>query len=268
MEECCRFVKDKPQTRGSKPFEFVTTAPCHNSSQHVANNFPSGHHEKLPYGNKDMVSIYHVREYDVHKLMQVQEPIDIFLSHDWPLGITDYGNSRDLLRRKSHFEQEIQKGTLGNPAARDLMAKLRPSYYFLAHLHCKFSALVQHGEIGPVTEFLALDKCLPGNKFLQVIEIESENGPHVLHYDEEWLAITIRNLTQSSLGLNYDQILECRRFVKDKLQTRGSKPFEFVTTAPCHNSSQHAANNFPSGHWRNPQTEALLELLGLEYFLD
>lgn len=66
-----------------------------------------GHHEKLPYNERDIRSIYHVREYDVHKLMQVEEPIDIFLSHDWPIGITDHGNLKDLLKEKPFFEQEV-----------------------------------------------------------------------------------------------------------------------------------------------------------------
>lgn len=43
----------------------------------------------------------------MHKLMQVEEPIDIFLSHDWPLGITDCGNWRQLVRFKPHFEREV-----------------------------------------------------------------------------------------------------------------------------------------------------------------
>ncbi|GER46861.1 lariat debranching enzyme [Striga asiatica] len=234
-----------------------------------SHQYYSGHHEKLPYGDQDIRSIY-----------------------------------------------KIEEGTLGNPAARDLMAKLRPSYWFSAHLHCKFSALVQHGENGPTTKFLALDKCLPGRRFLQVIEIESETGPHSLQYDEEWLAITKKfnpifprtevrpNFSDAKLNME-----ECRLFVKNKLQMRGRKPFEFVRTAPCHKSSRSAADNFPSDksttmtwrkrellkaimaipesangcssgskvirivlafsrHCRNPQTEALLELLGLQYCLD
>lgn len=51
--------------------------------------------------------MYHVREYDVLKLMQVEEPIDIFLSHDWPVGITDCGNWKQLARYKPHFEKEV-----------------------------------------------------------------------------------------------------------------------------------------------------------------
>ncbi|KAL0429260.1 UNVERIFIED_CONTAM: Lariat debranching enzyme [Sesamum radiatum] len=224
------------------------------SGIYKAHHYYSGHYEKMPYNEQDIRSIYHVREYDVHKLMQVQEPIDIFLSHDWPLGITDHGNVKGLLRKKPLFEQEILEGTLGSRAAADLMAKLRPSYWFSAHLHCKFSALVQHGENGPVTKFLALDKCLPGRKFLQIVEIESEVGPYDLHYDEEWLAITRKFnpvFPRTRMRANFSDakldIEECRQFVRNKLQMRGSKPFGFVRTAPCHNPSQSVANNFPSG---------------------
>lgn len=63
----------------------------------------------MPYNERDIRSIYHVREYDVHKLMQVEEPIDIFLSHDWPVGITDHGDWQALVRRKPFFNQEVIK---------------------------------------------------------------------------------------------------------------------------------------------------------------
>lgn len=48
--------------------------------------------------------------------MQVEEPIDIFLSHDWPLGITDYGNWKQLVRFKPFFEKEVTKNILILPS--------------------------------------------------------------------------------------------------------------------------------------------------------
>lgn len=234
-----------------------------------------GHNERPPYNETTIRSVYHVREYDVHKLMQVEEPIDIFLSHDWPVGITDYGKWEELVRRKPYFEKEIQERTLGSVAAAQLLEKLKPPYWFSAHLHCKFSALVQHGEGGTLTKFLALDKCLPGRPFLQILEIESEPGPYEIQYDEEWLAITRRfnsifpltrrNANFGSVGLETE---DCRQWVRSRLQARGTKPFEFVQTAPCYNPSQSGTKGSFSGYPRNPQTESFLQFLGLPYLLD
>lgn len=71
------------------------------------------------------------------------------------------------------YHIQIQDGTLGSEPATQLLEKLKPSYWFSAHLHCKFAAVVQHGEDGSLTKFLALDKCLPGRKFLQVFVLNS-----------------------------------------------------------------------------------------------
>ncbi|KAB2611697.1 lariat debranching enzyme-like [Pyrus ussuriensis x Pyrus communis] len=95
--------------------------------------------------------------------MQVEEPIDIFLSHNWPVGITDCGDRKELVREKPDFK------SLRSKSAAQSLEKLKPPYWFSAHLNYKFAARVQHGEDCSVTNFLALDKCLPGRKFLQLV---------------------------------------------------------------------------------------------------
>ncbi|XP_070667456.1 lariat debranching enzyme-like [Malus domestica] len=132
-------------------------------------DFLKGHFDRPPYNGHTIRSVYHVREYDFHKLMQVEEPVDIFLSHDCPVGITDCGDWKELVREKPDFKQEVQERNLGSKPAAQLLEKLKPPYWFSADLHCKFAARVQHGEDGSVTNFLALDKCLPGRKFLQLV---------------------------------------------------------------------------------------------------
>ncbi|KAK0574701.1 hypothetical protein LWI29_027689 [Acer saccharum] len=238
-------------------------------------NYHLGHFERPPYNKTTISSVYHVREYDVHKLLQVEEQIDIFLSHDWPLCITDYGNWKELVRHKPHLTSQIQDRILGSEPAAKLLKKLKPSYWFSAHMHCEFSALVQHGKNGPSTRFLALDKCLPGRKYLQVLEIESAPGPYEIEFDEEWLAITRKLNSSFPLTSRRSNLIrslqvdvqECRQWVRSRLGEKGAKPFEFARTAPCYNPSESVSiGTFPENP-RNPQTVSLLEFLELPYLL-
>jgi lariat debranching enzyme len=80
---------------------------------------------------------------------------------------------------------QAERGDLGSPPNQQLLEVLQPDYWFSAHLHVKFPAVVPHrqqqqqqgqqqqqqfaGNGQKVTRFLALDKCLPGRDFLQVI---------------------------------------------------------------------------------------------------
>lgn len=72
----------------------------------------------------------------------------------------------------------------------ELLKHHYPSYWFAAHLHCKFAALVPNENRDKVTKFLALDKCLPKRKFLQILDIPHDETQSLsLSYDVEWLTV-------------------------------------------------------------------------------
>jgi hypothetical protein len=91
----------------------------------------AGHYERPPYNEDTIRSVYHVRHYDVLKLMHLKEPLDIFLSHDWPLGITEYGNWQKLISVKKHFEEEVMPTGLLDWLILKLNASLFPLYHML-----------------------------------------------------------------------------------------------------------------------------------------
>lgn len=109
-------------------------------------NYKKPHYERLPYNSDDVRSIYHIRELDVRKLLQIRTQIDVGLSHDWPRGIEWKGNYQQLFKWKPDFEQEAKDGTLGSVAARIVMERLRPAHWFSAHMHAKFSAIWEHAD--------------------------------------------------------------------------------------------------------------------------
>lgn len=102
------------------------------------------HYERLPYNRDDVSSIYHIREVDVRKLLQVRTQIDIGLSHDWPKGVEKLGDFGTLFRKKSGFKADSDSGKLGSVAARQALNHLRPAYWLSAHLHVRYTANVPH----------------------------------------------------------------------------------------------------------------------------
>jgi len=111
-------------------------------------NFRKPHYERLPYNESDMKSIYHVREIDVRKLQQVRTQVDVGISHDWPRGVEWKGNWKKLFRQKAHLEEDARNGQLGSVAAKLVVDRLKPRWWFSAHLHCKFAGVIDHNEGG------------------------------------------------------------------------------------------------------------------------
>lgn len=188
----------------------------------------------VPYDHQSMRDAYHVRSFELeklhrysaifHKLQEqkvqdrqttvgllgtsgeaptpapLQPPrrlhnaVDIMLSHDWPVGITKYGNEAGLLSIKPYFADDIAHGALGNPYTMELLTAMRPKFWFAAHLHCHFTANVPHNTLRPgsripvvvcpPTEFVALDKCIHHSRkclTFMSIEVEGEDDEVVPH---------------------------------------------------------------------------------------
>ncbi|KAI8964694.1 lariat debranching enzyme, C-terminal domain-containing protein [Daldinia sp. FL1419] len=349
------------------------------------------HHERLPFNQDDIKSFYHVREFDVRKLLLLREQVDIGLSHDWPREIEKHGNSSALWKMKPDFKQESIDGSLGNPAATYVMDRLRPAYWFSAHLHCKFAAVktydppnnvepssnkaaaVQEATAGgsstnpdeidldmeddnhppansaevadstqptdtpapggvsdelraqlpasfagpapsqpkvipgqPVpptitnttTRFLALDKCLPGRKFVQLCSATpvdpsrlSEYPPSTnpkqryrLQYDPEWLAITRVFAPHLTIGdptaqtppdlgeVTYQPMIDHeRRWIDENVVSAGKLdvPQNFTLTAPPHRPGVDPETvNYQPDEYTNPQTTAFCELVGVPNIWD
>uniref|UniRef100_A0A8D8YS11 Lariat debranching enzyme n=1 Tax=Cacopsylla melanoneura TaxID=428564 RepID=A0A8D8YS11_9HEMI len=152
-------------------------------------DYLKGHFEKAPYTEQTKRSCYHIRNLEVFRLKQLSGKIDIMCSHDWPQGVYHHGNAAQLIKHKPYFKQEIEDNKLGSSVCEEVMKQLKPSYWFSAHLHTKFSAVIPHSD-GSSTKFLALDKCLPKRRFLQILDLKHNmDEPLTLKYDHEWLTV-------------------------------------------------------------------------------
>ncbi|KAI1799174.1 lariat debranching enzyme, C-terminal domain-containing protein [Daldinia bambusicola] len=361
------------------------------------------HQERLPFNMDDIRSFYHVREFDVRKLLLLREQVDVGMSHDWPREIEKHGDYHKLWQMKPDFRQESADGTLGNLAATYVMDRLRPAYWFSAHLHCKFTAIKTYGppkdeetpsdepaakreETAPVTSeeatanpdeidldmdddedghqpaeptqptesstaasstqdtgtgaaggvsdelraqlpasfagpapsepkvipgqpvpptitntttrFLALDKCLPGRKYIQLCSLvpvdpthltkfkpaKNENRRYVLQYDPEWLAITRVFAPYLTIGdpeaqsppdlgeAAYRPLIDQERAWVEENIVRAGKlvvPNNFAHTAPPHRPRVDPETvNYQPDEYTNPQTAAFCELIGMPNLWD
>eukprot|EP00808_Paulinella_micropora_P006902 g40411.t1 len=245
-------------------------------------HFRLGHFERPPFDSDSLRSIYHVREFEIFRLLQLSGGMDILISHDWPRGIDQKGNTQQLLRRKPFLEQDIREKRLGSPPSERLIQVLQPKFWFAAHLHVKFPAIFDHGH-GKTTKFLALDKCLPRRDYMQILDFPDAKGARVLKYDEEWLAIvrSTHNLlvldkinavmpALNSRGIRFDY--RPTEEEKDWLARRLAQiseglvvPRNFVKTVPAYDPTRdlNFKNAAQPGYVPNLQTKQYLDMLHL-----
>ena len=130
-------------------------------------SYKKSHYERIPYNQDDVKSVYHVREIDVRKLMQVRTQVDLGISHDWPRDVEWKGDWRQLFRCKPGFEEEAKAHQLGSVGAKYVMDRLRPKHWFAAHMHAKFAAVVKY-ETGNAAG--------KGNPTISTQELQLTNG--------------------------------------------------------------------------------------------
>ncbi|PHH66698.1 hypothetical protein CDD81_6535 [Ophiocordyceps australis] len=138
------------------------------------NDYHKPHHERLPFSYRDVKSAYHVRELDVRKLLQIRSQVDIGLSHDWPRGIEKHGDMNQLFKNKPFFKSESRDGTLGSAAAEMIMNRLRPPYWFSAHLHTKFAAIKSYDDAGASGD--AAESAAPAENLANPDEIDLDSN--------------------------------------------------------------------------------------------
>lgn len=249
---------------------------------------------KVSKANK--VSAYHIRQIEVEKLNMFantvmkkgelctkdgtlkscltddeesdegNENIHFFLSHDWPAGITAYGNEEQLLRYKPFFKDDISHGALGNRHTLSMLKAVMPEYWVAAHLHCFFTAKVNHPvgdshdaikKFGTVTKFIALDKCSKASGFLDYVDVQP--------YQYKQSSNTGLNNTKS-VSSGYDRIRRHPKWLRILVKTHSR-----LAANDCKEITG-AANQTPSLGVKmedfcraefTPTTASLLQTLGL-----
>jgi lariat debranching enzyme len=174
-----------------------------------------GYYECYPYSEESKRSAYHVRKWEIQKLLALKKDregkekstLDVFVSHDWPSEIVNYGDQESLLKyadKTGMLKKDIDNKTLGNPMTMEIINQLKPKFHFSAHMHMHFEAIVPHSS-RQCTRFLALDKCGFRRHHMQWLTLNEvndlasecvyasdENAEDVetlICFDLEWLAI-------------------------------------------------------------------------------
>ncbi|KAI0328071.1 DBR1-domain-containing protein [Cubamyces sp. BRFM 1775] len=135
------------------------------------------------------------------------------------------------------------------------------------------------------TQFLALDKCLPRRRFLEVIDVDapsSSSGPPILSFDPEWLAITRafnlymslerKQSTYPDEGSARDAVRQSLEWINahvlagkedGQLKVEDVQQFSMTAPGPVNNEPKT-----PPPYYPNPQTAAFCALLQIENKID
>ena len=142
-----------------------------------------------------------------------------------------------------------------------------------------------------MTSFLALDKCLPHRKFLQVLEIEpisihnppATSHPYTLCYDREWLAITRIFASELVLGdpssrvpqdrgeKHYQALIDTEELWVERNLVESGKmtiPENFERTAPVYDPEVGIGTKEQPLEYTNPQTAQFCDLVGIPNSFD
>ena len=302
-----------------------------------------------------------MRNVDIYRLKCLEKTknrVDIMMSHDWPLGIERHGDTEGLLRRKPYFREEVQRNDLGSRPNREVMDTIKPKWWFSAHLHVKFKAMVTFQKqdypsasdslsrtnlvpsqintakasvksslpeasskkkerskeeetvagaqetaaidtpttefhslesnnpwAGPdltdqMTQFLALDKCLPRRQYLSILHVPIDIPKEEvrLEYDLEWLAILRKTHKLTSKERRRvevpSDIVEVSDsdigWVRDRLNSETVEPTltipeTFSATVPPHSHPMFRQSVGPLPVMGNPQTDKLFKILDLHH---
>jgi lariat debranching enzyme len=79
----------------------------------------------VPRNEKHYETLYKVRKSDVDSILRISSP-DVFMSHDWPLGIYNYGDTEALMRKKPFLREQVSNDSLGSPANKLILDQLAP----------------------------------------------------------------------------------------------------------------------------------------------
>lgn len=249
------------------------------SGVYTAHNYSRTKHEAPPYPGTSIKSVYHTRVEDVELLARLKRPLDVFMSHDWPTGIVAHGDRAALLRAKPFLASEINDGSFGSPGSARLLDLLRPRYWFAAHIHVKFAALVNHAGSDASTRFLALDKALPRRDFVQILDIfpatgaapfsgqSAANASTQFKLDPEWLAIlrTHGTVDATDSGVSdKDMSAACSAVTDAGMQLSVQSPEDFERNARIYDPKAKKRGIRPTTLVAQRRNRALVAALGLD----